>query len=123
MAKIVDVVYKASTAMPFLVQGFKRGTRPCNGFTTVGGGNGTFVQVDPDSRADITVRLQMDDERMVDISIRHEVLGSSGRMKLTEKLAKRVIETAPRHVTVDVDEQEHVRISDDDMQKWCMKFA
>lgn len=118
----IQVEYKKNRAMPFLTQGIKHGRRPNNGYKTVGGSNGSFVQVPKWGRADIVVMADVPGG-MFPISIGTKVRSHLGIQRLTDSVAKKVIGTAPRSVEVVSDAHGTWTITDAALKDWLTSIA
>lgn len=116
--KIVNVHFMPSTAVPVLEQGIKHGARPNNERKTLGGGNGSFVQVDAALHADILVEIEMPGMPNKVISLYSAFRDFSGHMRLTKQYADKVIMAAPSFIDVSFDASGRLILDDEQIRAW-----
>lgn len=114
---IHKVEYKPHWNVPFLSQGHKAGSRPRNGYKTLGGGNGTYVQIDTRGNSDILVWVEKDGET-IPVSIGKDVRRILDRKQLTAKLAGQIDSVAPRNIEVEETGKSQHRIPECELKSW-----
>lgn len=124
IAEVLEVQYRPSFAVPFLKQGVKNGRRPNNGKKTLGGSNGSFVQLDssPNLKADILVTVRLRDGSSFPISIRRDVLAATGRKRIDRQLASKIQSAAPDRIQVQ-EEGNKVVITKSEIDEWTSQFS
>ena len=114
---IHNVEYKRHWNVPFLSQGHKAGSRPRNGYKTLGGSNGTYVQIDTQGNSDILVWVEKDSET-IPVSIGKDVRRILNRKQLTAKLARQIDSAAPKDVEIEETGRFQRRIPECELKKW-----
>lgn len=114
---IHKVDYKRHWNVPFLSQGHKAGRRPRNGYKTLGGSNGTYVQIDTHGNSDILVWVEKNGET-IPVSIGKDVRRMLNRKQLTAKLAKQIDSIAPKDIEIEESGKFQHRIPEGELKKW-----
>ena len=114
---IHKVDYKRHWNVPILSQGHKAGSRPRNGYKTLGGGNGTYVQIDTHGNSDILVWVEKNGET-IPVSIGKDVRRMLNRKQLTAKLAKQIDSIAPKDIEIEESGKFQHRIPEGELKKW-----
>lgn len=114
---IHNVEYKRHWNVHFLSQGHKAGSRPRNRCKTLGGSNGTYVQIDTQGNSDILVWVEKDGET-IPVSIGKDVRKILDRKQLTAKLARQIDSAAPKDVEIEETGKFQHRIPECELQRW-----
>jgi len=113
----ITVKSKRSQTIPFLTQGITRGRRPNNGYRTVGGRNGTFVQLSSFGRADVIVEAELPDG-LQEISLGKDIRRFYEKERLTKELRDKIVAAAPGTIDIVTDERGRASISDEALNSW-----
>lgn len=108
---VLDVKYEPSDSTTYIVQGIKGGEQP-KGYV-LGGCNGTF-RMWGGAPADLVVFLRTETNEKLRISIGQDVRRIMNRVRLTERLAQKIIDAYPFTIEIDSDN----RIIEADLVAW-----
>lgn len=117
-ATILSVEFKPPLGFTVLEQGFKGGSSPKS--KVLGGCNGTFVTTKSEYLSDLTAIVQLENQEILEIPIKHAIRQATGWEKITNKRAGLITKKFPSNVSVSQDESNgYWYISNEDMQIWA----